>query len=198
MDPQRVGAFPVVFAAGPAGEWRIDGIAAVRGSSLPAAPFLSRLEGAAPDTQGAAWELRGITSHVRYVTRHEKVALESIQPGLGRAEADRAALIPIRKSAEWWALAQDERRAIIEERSHHIEMGLRYLPAVARRLYHSRDLGGPFDFLTWFEFAERDVEAFEELVGRLRETAEWTFVEREVDIRLSRLRIEQHPREFQR
>src|SRR5438477_5729245 len=27
---------------------------------------------------------------------------------------------PIRKSAAWWALAQDERRAVLEERSHHI------------------------------------------------------------------------------
>ena len=65
-------------------------------------------------------------------------------------------------------------------------MGLEYLPAVARRLHHSRDLEGPFDFLTWFEYAPRDAEAFEELVGRLRETEEWAYVEREVDIRLAR------------
>jgi len=48
-------------------------------------------------------------------------------------------------------LTQDERREIFEERSRHIATGLEYLPAVARRLHHSRDLGGPFDFLTWFE-----------------------------------------------
>ena len=35
-------------------------------------------------------------------------------------------LIPIRKNEAWWALAQDERRAIFEERSHHIAIGLEY------------------------------------------------------------------------
>jgi len=95
-------------------------------------------------------------------------------------------LIPISKSAAWWALPQDERREIFEERSHHIATGLDYLPAVARRLYHGHDLGEPFDFLTWFEYAPADAEAFEQLVGRLRQIEHWTYVDREVDIRLVR------------
>jgi formate--tetrahydrofolate ligase len=75
----------------------------------------------------------------------------------------------------------------INDRSlRHITIGLDYLPAVARRLHHSHDLGEPFDFLTWFEYAPTDSEQFEELVGRLRTTAEWSHVDREVDIRLSR------------
>jgi hypothetical protein len=73
---------------------------------------------------------------------------------------------------------------IFEERSHHLAIGLRYLPAIARRLYHCHDLGEPFDFLTWFEYAPADGDAFEELVGILRQTEEWTYVEREIDIRL--------------
>jgi hypothetical protein len=56
----------------------------------------------------------------------------------------------------------------------------------ARRLYHARELGEPFDFLTWFEFAPEHRTAFEKLVGMLRSTEEWSFVDREVDIRLSR------------
>ena len=88
------------------------------------------------------------------------------------------------KSEAWWALAQDERRAIFEESSRHIAIGLEYLPAVARRLHHSRELGEPFDFLTWFEYAPHDTDAFEELVRRLRATEEWRYVEREVDVRL--------------
>jgi len=108
------------------------------------------------------------------------------QPGLARVEAKCAALIPVKKSARWWDLAQDERRAIFEERSEHIKIGLKYLPAVARRLHHCRDLGEPFDFLTWFEYAPSDTEAFEELVGILRQSDEWSYVEREVDIRLVR------------
>ena len=72
-----------------------------------------------------------------------------------------AALIPIRKTAAWWNLTQEERRNIFEEKSHHIAEGIRYLPSVARQLYHSRDIGEPFDFLTWFEYAPQHSEAFE-------------------------------------
>lgn len=72
-----------------------------------------------------------------------------------RPEATHAAIIPITKSGAWWRLAQDERREIFEESSHHIAIGLEYLPAVARELYHGRDLGEPFDFLAWFEYAPR-------------------------------------------
>jgi hypothetical protein len=57
---------------------------------------------------------------------------------------------------------------------------------IARRLYHGYDLDEPFDFLTWFEYAPEDAGAFEELVGSLRGTEEWTYVEREVDMRLAR------------
>ena len=92
----------------------------------------------------------------------------------------------MRQTHLWWELSQDERRAIFEERSRHLRIGLDYLPAVARRLHHSRELGEPFDFLTWFEYAPQDAQAFEELVARLRRTEEWSYVEREVDIRLSR------------
>jgi hypothetical protein len=38
----------------------------------------------------------------------------------------------------------------------------------------------------WFEYAPEHADAFEELVRRLRSTAEWWYVEREVDIRASR------------
>lgn len=135
--------------------------------------------------QSGGWVLRGVTSFERYVTRPERSLLEARQESLGRPSATRAALIPVRKSAAWWDLPQDERRAIFEERSHHIRIGLEYLPAVARRLYHGRELSEPFDFLTWFEYMPDHSASFEELVGRLRATEEWRYVEREADIRLS-------------
>ena len=135
---------------------------------------------------GSVWALRGVAGHVRYVERAEKLRLDEVSPPLGRAEATNAALIPIRKSAAWWTLPQDERRKIFEERSRHISDTLKYLPRIARRLYHARDLGEEFDFLTWFEFAPEHAQAFDDLVGMLRAREEWTFVEREVDIRLSR------------
>jgi hypothetical protein len=127
-----------------------------------------------------------VAGHVRYVERREKAQLDAISPPLDRAEATLAALIPIRKSPDWWALPQDERRAIFEGRSRHITDTMKYLPRVARRLYHSRDLGEPFDFLTWFEFAPENEAAFDELLGMLRSRDEWRYVEREVEVRLSR------------
>jgi len=174
------------FCAGDAGEWTIEEIRPVTGLALPFAPRLTMGPELAR-TQGA-WSLCGITSNERYLELKERDALLGVQEGLGRPQASRAALIPIRKSAAWWQLAQDERRAIFESQSHHIATGLRYLPAIARRLHHCRDLGGrePFDFLTWFEYAPQHQGAFDELLALLRATEEWSFVEREVDLRLLR------------
>ncbi|HMI91474.1 MAG TPA: chlorite dismutase family protein [Polyangiales bacterium] len=181
-----------VFAAGQLGSWRIESVRPVRGDGLAAAARLEVLQvtagtlSAPPLSAPPSWHLRGSTGHTRYVERNEKLTLAAVQPPLGRSEATRAALIPIRKSDAWWELAQDERRAILETRSRHIALGLEYLPAIARRLYHSRELGEAFDFLTWFEFAPEHAHRFEELVHALRETEEWRYVEREVDVRLSR------------
>ena len=179
------------FIGGAEGPWRIDRIGAVTGDSLPVAERLRVAEagaGIAVVGAGTAWQLRGITSNERYVERSEKQQLLARQPLLGRAESRCAALIPIRKNAAWWAMTQDERRAIFEAQSRHIAIGLDYLPAVARRLHHCRDLEAPqpFDFLTWFEYAPADAEAFEALVAALRASPEWAFVDREVDLRLSR------------
>ena len=175
------------FVAGNAGEWRIERMDVICGSGLPAARTLSMIRGDwGAAESGVAWVLRGVTSNLRYTTDSERKNLVSRQAGLGRNEARRAALIPISKSAQWWQLAQDERRKIFEESSHHIAIGYEYLPAVARQLHHSRDLGEAFDFLTWFEYDAGDEAAFDELVVRLRETEEWRFVDREIDIRLIR------------
>lgn len=177
----------VTFVAGATGMWQVDRVSPVAGETLTMAARLAVLEGAgaAPPPE-AAWALRGVTSNPRYTNRAELNALGAVQQGLLRPQATCAALIPIRKTEAWWALAQDERRAILEEQSRHIGIGLEYLPAVARRLHHSRELGEPFDFLTWFEYAPEHAADFEELVRRLRQTAEWAYVDREVDIRLSR------------
>jgi chlorite dismutase len=174
------------FAGGGEGEWEVESIHPVRGETLAKVARLAIAAPGAAFPAGSLWLMRGIVSHECYVTRSERDGLRAVQEGLGRPEASRAALIPIRKNQAWWDLAQDERRAILEEQSQHIRTGLRYLPAVARRLFHCRDLGEPFDFLTWFEFAPADAAAFEDLVGILRGTEEWRYVDREVDFRLAR------------
>jgi hypothetical protein len=180
------------FIGGSAGPWLIDHMHCVVGEPIVTASRLSVIAGpSAQPPSGTSWLLRGITSNERYVVREEKVALVSKQEGLGRNASTRAALIPIRKNAAWWALPQDERREIFEAQSRHIAIGLKYLPAVARRLHHCRDLGPdePFDFLTWFEYAPSDSAAFEELVQALRASPEWEYVDREVDIRLTRSEV---------
>ncbi len=175
------------FVGGTIGTWRVERIQAITGSTLPSVPRLSIFEGnQAATLERSIWLLRGVTSYERYLHKMERSALVVQQAELGRLEATRAALIPIKKSTAWWELAQDERRAIFEERSHHVTIGLKYVARIARRLYHGYDLGEPFDFLTWFEYAPEDAGAFEELIGSLRGTEEWTYVEREVDMRLTR------------
>ena len=176
------------FVGGIDGPWSVERIVGVKGASLSPAPKLAVRHADETDARPlmAAWVLRGRTESDHYVLPHERNALEAVSPPLGRSEAVRAALIPVRKSGEWWRLPSAERRAIFEDRSHHIARSLPYLPRIARRLHHSHDLGEPFDFLTWFEYAAVDEAAFDELVGQLRTTEEWTYVEREVDIRLSR------------
>jgi chlorite dismutase len=183
-----------IFRGGQSGAWRVTRNAPVKGAGLARTPALSTVYSASialPILPAlTSWRLAGVASHVRYVERAEKEALAAVQAPLGRPEATCAALIPIKKSAAWWELTQEERRQIFEDKSHHIAGSLKYLPAIARQLYHCRDLGEPFDFLTWFEFDPAHAEMFEELVGMLRATEEWNYVEREVDIRVERERLD--------
>lgn len=178
------------FVGGKVGGWSVVSAKAVVGDPLPAVDRVDVVTGAvAAVPEGGKWILRGVTSNDRYVTRAEKDSLAKKQVPLGRPDSTLAALIPIRKNAKWWALTQDERRAIFEEQSKHVAVGLMYLPGVARRLHHCRDLSEaePFDFLTLFDYAKADATAFNELLAALRETEEWKFVEREVDLRLVRV-----------
>jgi hypothetical protein len=161
------------FVGGNHGPWRVTSVRPWKGETLATPERLNVHPGNLTTLpEGADWLLRGVTSNQRYVNRDEQASLVAVQQGLGRNA--------------WWALTQEERREIFEERSAHIAIGLRYLPAIARRLHHSRDLGEPFDFLTWFEFAPQDEPAFDDLLAALRATEEWNYVEREVDIRLER------------
>src|SRR6478735_11412655 len=179
------------FRGGNTGAWQVISISPVKGEALKPVAALSITHADAISLpilpSQTSWRLAGVASHVRYAERTEKEQLAAVQPGLGRPEATCAALIPIRKSQAWWDLTQEERRRIFEDKSHHIAGSLKYLPAIARQLYHCRDLGEPFDFLTWFEYAPEHASLFEELVAMLRSTEEWTFVEREVDVRVVRV-----------
>jgi chlorite dismutase len=176
------------FIGGQEGPWKAIECRTIAGESLDGVDRLQIVADSISSSDTATWILRGATSNERYVTRAEKDQLLAKQPALGRPEANCAVLIPIRKNAAWWTMTQDERREVFEAHSHHTQIGLEYLPAIARRLHHCRDLSGaePFDFLTWFEFAEEHTKAFDNLLERLRASAEWQYVEREVEVRLIR------------
>lgn len=177
------------FIGGPTGPWRVVRMDAVKGPPLTAVAALTVVPGLlGPSSNTGSWVLRGMTSNERYVTSEEKQLLVTAQPALGRIESTHAAFILIRKTAAWWSLPQDERRAIFEAKSQHIRIGQDVLPAIARKLHHCRDLSDsePFDFLTWFEYAPEHSPAFDNLLASLRGTIEWTYVERDVDIRLVR------------
>ncbi|MFM9951543.1 MAG: chlorite dismutase family protein [Saprospiraceae bacterium] len=177
------------FIGGSSGKWKVTSMNTVCGLSLETISHIDILPSLANNLNKGIWTLTGFTSNVRYAKKSEREKLIAVQSDLGRSLATCAALIPIRKTETWWAMAQDERRAIFETKSHHTEIGLKYLPAIARKLYHCRDIGQPFDFLTWFEYAPEDSKAFEELVTSLRNTKEWAYVEREIDIRLKKVEV---------
>lgn len=177
----------IFFTGGSTGPWRVVEQRTIAGAPIPDVQRLSMLSSdSVLGVTDRVWILRGISSHLRYTSRNELKTLQSMQAPLGRPESRCAALIPIRKNAAWWALAQDERLDIVRNHSRHIEDGKRYLPAIARSLFHCRDLndGLPFDFLTWFEFRPADSSAFDELLAMLRATPEWTYIDREVELRL--------------
>jgi hypothetical protein len=114
--------------------------------------------------------LRGVTSNLRYTTRDEKERLAAVEPALGGLgpAARRSGRTP-----------PDLRRRLAP---YVYRSALS--PPIARRLHHSRDLGEPFDFITWFDYAPEYEHDFDALLAELHASEEWTYVAREVDIRL--------------
>ena len=175
------------FIGSASGQWRVTAQSTIAGMPLESVEGIEIINSSSNVlVQRGTWALHGFTSNVRYANRNELVKLQSVQEGLNREKSLCAALIPIKKNSQWWSMSQDERRCIFEEKSHHTEIGLGYLPEIARQLHHSRDLGEPFDFITWFEFAPEHADQFDKLLLQLRATKEWQFVEREIEIRLTK------------
>lgn len=149
----------------------------------------SRLErNGAPLWQDAPFV--GSTQHLVYTDAATRTELTQLSRG---PSGPVAVLIPIRKSAAWWALAQDERQAHFKPGRHpgHTALGRGFAARIYRRLYHARYLpGSAWDFLTYFEFPEAERDTFRELLALLRDplqNPEWAFVEREQEIWLEKL-----------
>ena len=83
-----------------------------------------------------------------------------------------AAVIPIRKSADWWAMDQDSRAAMMKE---HTQASLPYHKTVKRKLYHSTGLDD-IDFITYFETSK--LEDFHGLILAQERVKEFQYVRR--------------------
>jgi len=172
--------------------YQIESISVLRGAEptgIQEGGWLVRTESEQEPTAKAC-ELVGVTQHLTYTHAPERRELT----GISAAESGPVAvLIPISKSAAWWALAQDERDALFRgkrERPGHLAVGRGYASRVFRKLYHARYVpGSHWDFLTYFEFPKERADDFRALVAELRDPAtnpEWEFVERETEIWLQK------------
>jgi len=94
------------FAAAGTGGWTVRAQTTVAGQDL-ARQIALRVVPGFETPPGSIWTLRGITSNVRYVEQVEEAALAAKQEGLAGLGSTYAALMPIRKSADWWELTQD-------------------------------------------------------------------------------------------
>lgn len=113
------------------------------------------------------------------------------QHGTGRA-APNAIILPMRKTAEWWAMSELERHTFFyphHDRQSgrdvvgHAALGREAAPLIYRRLYHN-PLGpgrvGEWDFVTYFECADEHLPLFDRTLETMRDVdknPEWRFVE---------------------
>ncbi len=157
---------------------------------------MTRWESHAPREAKGAIVYRGATGPLQYTSPAQVAALaKSRQEFRGGNGSVQAVLIPIRKSAAWWALPAEERVAYFarkQGRAGHTQIGEPYIDRVFRRLYHAagQGSGGEYDFLTYFEFRNEDEGVFRDLLEKLRDpdlNPEWRFVDREWEIWMTKL-----------
>lgn len=171
---------------------------------IDASSKLVRVEGSAPilldhkvsDANTPMVHFRGVTQHLHYTGKEdkEKLTVESRLPVTASAETT-AVMIPIRKSAAWWALTQDQRQAFFHKTktsAGHTQVGLPFAGKIFRKLYHSRYTGTPlpYDFVTYFEFPTELTADFKQLLAQLRDpktNPEWESVELEFEIWMTKV-----------
>ncbi|MFB9146530.1 chlorite dismutase family protein [Halomonas alkalicola] len=112
--------------------------------------------------------LTGITKSLNYITKEESSDLNAALTSTSYSgeEPRYSIVVPVKKSAEWWNMSEEER---LEEMETHTEPTLAYLPNVKRKLYHSTGLADT-DFITYFE--TNDLEAFNNLMLSLAQVPE--------------------------
>lgn len=120
----------------------------------------------------AAGIMHGLTKKANYVPGLPDQMKADLKTASEPGPKPYAIVIPIRKSADWWALDQDKRMAMMKE---HTEAALPYQKTVKRKLYHSTGLDD-LDFITYFETSK--LEDFHSLILSLEKVKEFQYVRR--------------------
>jgi chlorite dismutase len=112
--------------------------------------------------------LVGITKALNYISKDKSPDLnKGLTSSTYTGDAPRFAfMIPVKKSAEWWNLTDEQR---LKEMEAHTLPTLAYLVNVKRKLYHSTGLDDT-DFITYFE--TNDLGAFNNLLLSLAKVPE--------------------------
>jgi chlorite dismutase len=148
------------------------------------------------DAKASGLLMQGVPQHLQYTSGEERTQLNKhsrseLPPGKDTV----AVIIPIRKSAAWWALPHDERNAYFHKKGDmpgHIAIGAKYAERIYRKLYHTRYAveTTDHDFITYFEFERKHTDDFQSLLSQLRDpkrNPEWDFVDREYEIWTTKL-----------
>ena len=181
--------------------YRGDKIVPIRGEagvSIKPGSTLVRVETAAklPATGEKAPKLllQGVPQHLEYMSKAQRDKLSS-RAEFPPSKDTIAVVIPIRKSAAWWALAHDERSTHFQKtegKKGHTAIGAEYVDRIHRKLYHTRYAveTRDHDFITYFEFDRAHTDDFKRLLAALRDTEqnpEWKYVDREYEIWMTKM-----------
>jgi hypothetical protein len=179
--------------------YKIESVVSIRGKpGIDAKPgaTIVRLEiaaklGPVAGAQAPALLFRGVPQHLQYTSREQRDDLNKrSRTELPASKNTVAVIIPIRKSAAWWALPHDERHAHFQKKGDkigHTAIGAKYVERIYRKLYHARYAveAADHDFITYFEFERAHTDDFKSLLKQLRDpeqNPEWNFVDREYEI----------------
>jgi hypothetical protein len=179
--------------------YKVEKVVAIRGKlgvDVKPGSTIVRLETAAKLPAAAEAKmprllLQGVPQHLQYTTKEQRDDLaKRSRAELPPSPDTVAVIIPIRKSAAWWALPHDERQAHFQKKGDkigHTAIGAKYAERIYRKLYHTRYAveTTDHDFITYFEFERSHTDDFKSLLQQLRDpeqNPEWRFVDREYEI----------------
>lgn len=120
----------------------------------------------------SVWLMNGLTKPANYVPRFSDQMKADLKGPSVSGPDPYAIVIPIGKSAEWWALDQEARTTMMKD---HTAAALPYQKTIKRKLYHATGLNTA-DFITYFETA--NLEDFQSLILSLKQVKEFQYTRR--------------------